>query len=420
MNRFYNEFDVATLEPRTSRDYRSPFQQDRDRIIYSSAFRRLQAKTQVFISGEYDFYRTRLTHSLEVAQIGRSICNYLNRHSEHLHRDFYLDADLVEAVCLAHDLGHPPFGHAGERTLNRLMRPFGGFEGNAQTVRLLAHTIYSDGSGRRGMKPTRALLDGVMKYKRLFCEAAEKNNRFLYDAQKPLRDFVLGQHPLPEAYRDAEAINRLQSIECQIMDWADDTAYSLNDIVDSVRARFLSAAAIERWAAEQQLNPTEQRLLEALMRDIQSPALERTMAKKIGHFIEACRLEKQANFLSKQTNRYAFALKVDPEIRQEARLYKRLALDLVFRSPQLHQLEAKWDFILEKVFQVYRQEYLTGAGERFRLLPGDLDRQIRALEATEERARWLCDHIAGMTDGYAIRTYKRLFHPDFGSIADLI
>src|SRR5260221_5658519 len=120
-NQFYNEFDYESVEPRETDPHRSPFQIDRDRIIYSSAFRRLQSKTQVFVSGEFDFYRTRLTHSLEVAQIGRSICSFLQKGSAALGTDFFIDPDLVEAVCLAHDLGHAPFGHAGERTLHQLM-----------------------------------------------------------------------------------------------------------------------------------------------------------------------------------------------------------------------------------------------------------------------------------------------------------
>src|SRR6185295_855899 len=122
-------------------------------------------KTQVFLTGEYDFYRTRLTHSLEVSQIGRSICGALQHRSPHLTREFFIDPDLVEATCLAHDLGHPPFGHAGERSLHRLMEQDGGFEGNAQTLRLLTETIFSRGT--RGLNPSRALLDAVLKYKQL-------------------------------------------------------------------------------------------------------------------------------------------------------------------------------------------------------------------------------------------------------------
>ena len=114
MNQFYQDFDCETASgyPRPD-DYRTPFQVDRDRILHTSAFRRLQSKTQVFLSGEYDFYRTRLTHSLEVAQIGRSICNHLQKESAHLSDAFHIDSDLVEAACLSHGLGHPPFGHSG-------------------------------------------------------------------------------------------------------------------------------------------------------------------------------------------------------------------------------------------------------------------------------------------------------------------
>ncbi|MEI2609638.1 MAG: dNTP triphosphohydrolase [Candidatus Promineifilaceae bacterium] len=171
-NRFYSAFDTATLKERPAApgEYRNAFQIDRDRIIHSSAFRRLQSKTQVFLSGEYDFYRTRLTHSIEVAQIGRSICSYLQQ-SDLLADDCFIDPDLVESACLAHDLGHPPFGHTGERTLHALMQPYGGFEGNAQTLRILTQTIFSE--GRDGMNPTRALLDGVLKYKTLQAETPD-------------------------------------------------------------------------------------------------------------------------------------------------------------------------------------------------------------------------------------------------------
>jgi len=161
-NRFYGAFDSETFGGPRKTDYRNAFQIDRDRIIHAHAFRKLQSKTQVFLSGEYDFYRTRLTHSMEVAQIGRSICQYLRTVGKPLRDDFHIDADLVEAVCLSHDLGHPPFGHSGERTLQELMAGWGGFEGNAQTLHLLIETMYQERSGVHGMQPTRALLDGVL------------------------------------------------------------------------------------------------------------------------------------------------------------------------------------------------------------------------------------------------------------------
>src|SRR3984885_2718827 len=140
---FYNAFDRDYLRnesnPERKHDYRSVFHQDRDRLMFTSSFRRLQAKTQVFQAGEYDFYRTRLTHSLEVANIAKSIAVWLRRQETAA----AVDPDLVEAICLAHDIGHPPFGHAGERALNALMENHGGFEGNAQTLRILTRTVYS-------------------------------------------------------------------------------------------------------------------------------------------------------------------------------------------------------------------------------------------------------------------------------------
>ena len=252
-NTFYNDLDRDFLEP-TRTDYRTPFQQDRDRIIYSSAFRRLQAKTQVFFSGEYDFYRTRLTHSIEVAQIGRSICDYLRKHSPLFSDTFFVDADLVEAACLAHDLGHPPFGHAGERKLHRLMKQCGGFEGNAQTLRILTETMYPTPQGRKGMKPTRALMDSVLKYKNLYSQLDAPDNHFLYDEQKKYLHFVFCGETIDQHIPETAERNTFQSLECQIMEWADDTAYSLNDINDGLRAGFISRDKILAWAEKQTLS----------------------------------------------------------------------------------------------------------------------------------------------------------------------
>src|ERR1035437_5362712 len=240
-NRFYNAWDVERRSGKSDPgDYRTPFHIDRDRVVHTPTFRRLQNKTQVFWSGEYDFYRTRLTHSLEVAQIGKAICQWLkSRPAGPLAEDFFVDPDLVESVCLSHDLGPPPFGHAGERTLNHLMRGHGGFEGNAQTLRLLTERIFS--AKRSGMDPTRAFLDSILKYKSLWTElktlsGSLPKNHFLYDFQHPWLDWALGSADFPVELTPGVARDGFKSIECQIMDWADDTAYSLNDLSDSVRA----------------------------------------------------------------------------------------------------------------------------------------------------------------------------------------
>lgn len=419
-NSFYAAFDWEFLGQRKGKDYRTPFQRDRDRIIYSSAWRRLQAKTQVFLSGEYDFYRTRLTHSIEVAQIGRSICNYLWRQSPLLNTEFYIDPDLVEAVCLAHDLGHPPFGHGGESTLNRLMRNAGGFEGNAQTLRVLTAIIYAAGPRRAGMNPTRALLDGVMKYKTLLRQAQNPERYFLYDDQESCLAFVFERRPFPADLPPGETLNRFRSVECQIMDWADDTAYSLHDIIDGVHARFITPARLEKWAAERSPSKTDARLLEGILAAMAEGAVERTFSRKIGDFIAACRLKERNNFMSDLTNRYRYELEVDEAIRAEAGFYKKVASDIVFDSAQLQQLRYKLNHILERIFLALAQNYSAAAAPPFQLLPETTHRMVLQASGEAELLRIICDHVAGMTDGYAIRAYRRLFDPGFGSIADLV
>lgn len=418
MNRFYNEFDTETAGGRSAVDYRTEFQRDRDRIIYCAAFRRLQGKTQVFMSGEYDFYRTRLTHSIEVAQIGRSIVNFLNQHSPDLADDFHLDADLVEVVCLAHDIGHPPFGHGGEKVLNELMEEYGGFEGNAQTLRIITEIFYDAQQGRRGMKPSRAFLDGIMKYKILKQDMPEPDDpaksktKFLYNDQRRYLDFTAKDIP------DEETPRNKPSIECQIMDWADDTAYSVNDLLDGYKAGFLTQSSIESWASDQDLNSEENNIIEKLLEQIKTESdFEIYVANKVGEFIESVSIEKAADY--DWSNRYNYALRLDPAHEQESRLYKSLAFEVIFQSPQIQQLEAKGSRILRQLFKALADRYIEGSS-RFNLLPGKVARQIRDAETDEEKARIICDRIAGMTDGYAIRIYKRIFDPNFGSIVDLI
>jgi dGTPase len=412
-NRFYNEFDTESLARREPDEYRTAFQTDRDRIIYSSAFRRLQAKTQVFLSGEFDFYRTRLTHSLEVAQIGRSITSFLKQTSPALYEDFFIDPDLVEAVCLTHDLGHSPFGHAGERTLHQLMKQFGGFEGNAQSLRIITETIYAGLDARRGMNPTRAFIDGILKYKRLFREEPEAPNQFIYDEQEYLRIFVLGDVKASEI----GDLNHFRSLECEIMDWADDTAYCLNDLVDSMNAGFLRFERVKRWAEQQSLQGEQAQFAETILSVIREGKAEARFSKKIGSFIRCCSLIERSTPASSSTNRYRFGLLVDPAVRVEADFYKRLSQELVFDHSQLHQLERKGRVILEGIFEAFSESYLNGHG--FRLMPESFDRIIRLKQDRRTRARILCDYIAGMTDGFAIRTYKRLYDPEFGSLLDL-
>ncbi len=419
-NRFYHAFDTETYGAERKSDYRSPFQIDRDRIIHAHAFRKLQSKTQVFLSGEYDFYRTRLTHSMEVAQIGRSICHYLQSRGGLLKDDFFIDGELVEAVCLAHDLGHPPFGHSGERTLQELMIKWGGFEGNAQTLRLLTGTIYQNETSVRGMQPTRALLDGVLKYKKLFREFPKKpQNHFLYDAQAAERTFVFGTAKIPRELQAGVRLNAFKSVECQIMDWADDAAYSLNDIVDGVKAGFLSQEKIEAWAAGEAIDAQQQQLLDVLFDAIRSDRLESVFAQKIGGFITACRLRERDNFMAAKTNRYRFELVVAPEAEREAKFFKRMANDIIFESPQLQQIEHKARRVLFDLWNSTWSNYVEKGPRVINILPARVGKLIDAAPTTAGKARQICDWLAGMTDGLIVRTHRRLFDPEFGSFRDL-
>lgn len=427
-NQFYNPDDLALLEATTLRardegDPRSAFAVDRDRVIFSSVFRRLQSKTQVFQSGEYDFYRTRLTHSIEVARIGRSIAEFLNVSTPGLGRDHYVDPDLVEAIGLAHDIGHPPFGHIGERRLHALMAEWGGFEGNAQTLRLLAERFYERPKNSRGLNPTRAFLDGVLKYKSLYreeCAGGKKpTHHFLYDEQEPLRDFALGGPANTAACRQQGRLNDCKSLECQIMDWADDTAYCLHDVLDGVKARFITLENISHWAESKTLNDQEKSWLTELRRLIDDEKLEPAFNAKIGQFIRACTLAKRHHPLAAQTQRYAWSLAIAPAIVAEAEFYKKLALDIIFRSPSILQIEFKGGFILDRLFAALRENYLEADKPKLAFLPARWNATLGAAPTTTARARLVCDFLADLTDGAAIRLYRRLFDPAFGSITDL-
>lgn len=424
-NSFYTEFDYTTFEGFQrggAGDDRTPFMLDRDRILYASAFRRLQAKTQVFLSGEYDFYRTRLTHSLEVAQIGRSLCHSLKRSSPFLSDERYIDPDLVEGICLAHDIGHPPFGHAGERSLHDLMREgYGGFEGNAQTLRILTQTLYKRTVGRVGMNPSRGLLDGVMKYKALFSETPDASNKFIYDINRPALVFFAGGEENLARLPIGRARNTEKSVECQIMDWADDTAYSLNDMLDGINAGFLREDTLRKWAERQpELDDRTSKLLDWLLDTIHQGKSEARFSRKIGDYLRACQLTERDHPLATLTNRYHYQIEIEPEIRAESEIFKRIACDLVFRSPPLQQLEHKGREILSRLFHAFLDNYSGRANATgFSLVPGDFDRGIREAEDEAARARLICDYLAGMTDSFAVRVHRRLFDPTYNVITDL-
>lgn len=421
-NLFYTDYDFERLRKSDRQDYRTPFQIDRDRIIHSSEFRRLQGKTQVFLPGEYDFYRTRLTHSIEVAQIGRSICNFLTVANKDIFNDsYFIDSDLVESACLTHDLGHPPFGHAGERTLHKLMKKYGGFEGNAQTLRLITDVFYTTDDDRRGMNPTRAFIDSILKYKSLFSELDNPENHFLYDEQKQYLDFTFNGSLSESKLTPGKELNSFKSIECQIMDWADDTAYAINDLVDSISGEFITIFKLLKWREINLNKITNEQLkyLDEIIEWMKRGNFKAKFGSQIGDFINACSIKQVDPIVNADTNRYKYLLLINEDFIQKVNLYKKISAEIVFKSSQLHQMEFKGDKMLSNIFKVLEDNYITNI-RPIKLLPDFTDRLIRLEEDQIARARLVCDYLAGMTDSFAMRNYRRLFDANYSSLTDVV
>lgn len=369
------ETSRGRLHPEPGGGSRSPFQRDRDRIIHSGAFRRLQYKTQVFVNHEGDHFRTRLTHSIEVAQIARSLA-----------RELSLDEDLAEALALAHDLGHPPFGHAGEEALNALMRPYGGFDHNAQSLKVVT-TLEARYAGFDGLNLTWEALEGLAKHNgplRRPPPAIEA-----YDRQHPLE---LATQPSAEA--QAAAI-------------ADDIAYNNHDLDDGLRARLFT---LEEMAAL----PMIAEAMEEARRESPEVSPQRLAPETIRRVINRMVLDVVA-----ETRRRLAILK--PSDVQAIRLAEQPVV--AFSEAMREANQAVRDFLFERMYRHWRVNRSVAKSKRVvqilfsqlhggpQMLPPEW--RARAGEAgSAPCARVVCDYIAGMTDRYALQEHRRLTDPD--------
>jgi len=368
---------IGRQYPEKSPPFRAEYQRDRDRIIHCSAFRRLEYKTQVFVNHEGDMFRTRLTHSIEVAQIGRTIARALS-----------LDEDLTEAICLAHDLGHTPFGHAGQDALNECMRDYGGFEHNLQSIRVVdvLEERYAAFSGLNLMFETR---EGILKH------CSRRNARQLGQLGKR---FIEGTRA---------------GLEAQVADIADEIAYNNHDVDDGLRAGLITTEQLNDCSLFRELHLevtgqwpdlTGRRLIHELVR--------RMINSQVSDLIETSRRNIRQH---------------DPQVIDDVR---NAAGPMIAMSAGMHKkhLELK-RFLRNNLYNHYRVQRMTHKARKVitvlfnafnsdrALLPDDVRRKIETGEGrgdTEQRI--IADYIAGMTDRYAIAEFDRISDPHDNSL----
>jgi len=354
--------------------YRTEFQRDRDRIIHSAAFRRLEYKTQVFVNHEGDLFRTRLTHSIEVAQIARSIA-----------RAMHLNEDLTEGIALAHDLGHTPFGHAGQDALNACMKDYGGFEHNLQSLRVVEELEqrYAEFSGLNLTYETR---EGILKH------CSMKNAEALGELG---RRFIEKQQP---------------SLEAQLTNLADEIAYNSHDVDDGLRSGLIDVEALngidlfrEQHARVCSLYPDlpPRRTIHEVVR--------RLIGCQVIDLIETStrKLEQAAPADLDAVRNHSGALISFSVIMGEKNLeLKRFLRTRLYRHYRVHRRSAKAAQTITALFEAFFRD--------LRLMPDEARQHVILLEESDGqngRARAVADYIAGMTDRYAIAEYERTFNP---------
>ncbi|QWU99880.1 dGTP triphosphohydrolase [Francisella salimarina] len=408
----------------SKKDNFSPFRRDYARVVHSSSFRRLQAKTQIFPSFENDFFRNRLTHSLEVAQIAKSIAVKLN--AEH---GLNLDYDLIETAALCHDIGHPPFGHNGEVALNKKMRNFGGFESNAQTLRLISHTAKKDIDQKQtfGLNLTYRTLAATIKYDHLIPPISDlgKLTKGYYNEESRLVEDI--KHKLLEPYGITTTEN-FKTIECYIMDVADDIAYSTYDVEDALKGGFidpLSMASIDNKLLDKIYNAMPNNLeiakdeIQNILKDIFSDYIDfdadSTEIYRISKNIANNSLLR-TKLTSKLVNSCIQNIELDlnldvpiiskvylnNEIRKQVEVLKKYILFKIIKSPKLNVLRYRGREIISEIFDI-----LISSTPDESLLPDDIGAIFYNTQNTHEKARIISDYISSMTDRYIIELYNQ-------------
>ena len=373
--------------------FRSPFQRDRDRIIHSSAFRRLKHKTQVFVEHEGDYYRTRLTHTIEVAQVARTIAGVLG-----------LNTDLAEAIALAHDLGHTPFGHTGEDAMERLMAPYGGFDHNAQALRIVTRLErhYADFDG---LNLTWETLEGIAKHNG---PVTGPNADKKHDG------------PLPYALAEVNAqwdlgLSTHASAEAQVAAIADDVAYSHHDLHDGLRSRLFTEADLMDLPVTGPAFVEVDRLYPGLdpMRR-RHEALRRVFGRMVEDVIAVAQGRLDAAQPKSVDDIRAMGttiIRFSKPLFQELKAIRSFLFTRMYRAPSVMAERARVTEVIDGLFPLF----VANPG----LLPAEWRADIAAARDDTELARMVADYVAGMTDRFALQEYQRLIAaPNAGPSAD--
>ena len=360
--------------PEPAHPYRGEYQRDRDRIVHSSAFRRLVYKTQVFVNHEGDLYRTRLTHSLEVAQIGRTVARCLN-----------LNGELVEAIALAHDLGHTPFGHAGQDALHTCMKSWGGFEHNLQSLRVVDQ-LEQRYLGFAGLNLCFETREGILKH------CSKRNARSLGELGK--RFLGRGQ----------------PSLEAQVANLADEIAYNNHDVDDGLRSGLLSEAGLSRVPLfRRHYEPVVRRAPHAPRRVLIHETIRAMINEVVTDLVATSRRNIAARRLRSSDDVRALTkplIALSPGVLAEHLALKRYLRRHLYSHPQVIEVTSRAQEMLKAVFQRFLADLKT--------LPPEHAARARAWEAElgpAGRARAVADYVAGMTDRYAVSAYQRLVDP---------
>ena len=413
-------------------DHRSPYQRDRARILHSAAFRRLQAKTQVHGNSFDDFHRTRLTHSLEAAQLGTGIVAQLKKKQPEF-RDLLPSDSLIDSLCLAHDIGHPPYGHGGEVALNYMMRDHGGFEGNAQTFRIV--TKLEPYTEHFGMNLARRTLLGLIKYPAMISETRAKTipdsvshqrklrardwmpAKGLYDCDQTLFDWLL--EPLSEndkqlfsTMRDEKVTDtqhkktRYKSIDCSIMELADDIAYGVHDLEDAL---VLGMVNRHQWieGAASQLSECGDPWFEQHIDSITEMLFAGTHYQRkdaIGGMVNALLTSISIKPVDApfECELLSFNAYLEPKMAVALDILKHFVSDYVIQVPHVQVVEYKGQQIIMDIF-----EALSADPER--LLPTQVRQHWAAQQNQSAGYRVIADYISSMTDGHAQRLHQQLF-----------